>query len=163
MRCRETCRYMSRRHARKSQDADFLQHPKIHGVGTHPAVLTVEKCALEPGVPGRRLEREAENMRRTSIPAGLALCLLVLPTVTHAEPAQLGGTGFTLYEVSERVHMDPSTGEAVRVSPLLGFAELGTPNCRAAVGVTFAQLRLARVVLAADRPGRAAVTSHGND
>src|SRR5438093_4832544 len=56
MRCRETCRYVSRRHARKSQDADFLQHPKIHGVGTHPAVLTVEECALEPGVPGRRLE-----------------------------------------------------------------------------------------------------------
>jgi len=85
-------------------------------------------------------------MRRTSIPAGLALCLLVLPTVTHAEPAQLGGTGFTLYEVSERVHMDPSTGEAVRVSPLLGFAELGTPICPSAVWVTVPKIESCTVI-----------------
>src|SRR5438093_7761548 len=85
-------------------------------------------------------------MRRTSIPAGFALCLLVLPTVTHAEPAQLGGTGFTLYEVSERVHMDPSTGEAVRVSPLLGFAELGTPICPSAVWVTVPKIESCTVI-----------------
>ena len=85
-------------------------------------------------------------MRRTSIPAGLALCLLVLPTVTHAEPALLGGTGFTLYEVSERVHMDPSTGEPVRVSPLLGFAELGTPICPSAVWVTVPKIESCTVI-----------------
>ncbi len=85
-------------------------------------------------------------MRRTSIPAGLALCLLVLPTVTHAEPALLRGTGFTLYEVSERGHTDPSTGEPVRVSPLLGFAELGTPICPSAVLVTVPKLESCTVI-----------------
>src|SRR5207245_5557900 len=65
MRCRETCRYVSRRHARKSQDADFLQHPKIHGVGTHPAVLLAGEYNLDPdGTTRSRGSETSRNGRR---------------------------------------------------------------------------------------------------
>jgi hypothetical protein len=46
----------------------------------------------------------------------------------------LGGTGVTLYEISERVTFDPDSSSpgVIRrnaTAPLQGFAELGTPLC----------------------------------
>jgi hypothetical protein len=75
--------------------------------------------------------------RRRWMDAALAVSLLVLPTASYADdPADsLGGTGVTLYEMSERVTFDPdpsSPGVARRnaTSPLQGFAELGTSTTR---------------------------------
>src|SRR5215467_12390003 len=65
-----------------------------------------------------------------------ALTLLVLPTFTRAGDGDdaTGPTGFTLYEVSERVTFDPDPSAAGVIrrnatSPLQGFAALGTPLC----------------------------------
>jgi hypothetical protein len=74
--------------------------------------------------------------RRRWLDAALAVSLFVLPASSYADdPADsLGGTGVTLYEISERVTFDPdpSSPGVIRrnaTSPLQGFAELGTPLC----------------------------------
>jgi len=71
--------------------------------------------------------------------AGLVVSLLSLPMLSLAgdradKVDSLGGTGVTLYEISERVTFDPdpSTAGVIRrnaTSPLQGFAEVGTPLC----------------------------------
>jgi hypothetical protein len=78
-------------------------------------------------------------LRRTSIFVALALSLLTLPAVTAAESERSDDrsdrTGVKLYEISERVTFDPQSldGKFVvfrnAISPLLGFAPLGTPLC----------------------------------
>jgi len=75
-------------------------------------------------------------MKRVLIFAGLALSLLVLPAASDA------GAGVTLYEISERVTFSPSKLEDSVVifrnatSPLLGFADLGTPLCPSELLIT---------------------------
>ena len=74
--------------------------------------------------------------KRVLIFAGLALSLLVLPGASDA------GAGVTLYEISERVTFSPKKLEDSVVifrnatSPLLGFADLGTPLCPSALLIT---------------------------
>ena len=77
--------------------------------------------------------------KRVGIVAGLVTSLLVLATGVHAgdrneQADSLGGTGVTLYEISERVTFDPDPSSAGVIkrnatSPLQGFAEVGTPLC----------------------------------
>jgi len=79
--------------------------------------------------------------KRFLIFAGLAASLLVLPP---AGDAQTGTPSVTLHEISERVTFHPrGDGDAgafviVRsaISPLLGFAALGTPLCPSSLMVT---------------------------
>ena len=74
--------------------------------------------------------------KRVLIFAGLALSLLALPGASDA------GAGVTLYEISERVTFSPKKLEDSVVifrnatSPLLGFADLGTPLCPSALLIT---------------------------
>jgi hypothetical protein len=64
---------------------------------------------------------------------GFAATVLLLSVAAHAgdRDEATGATGVTLYEVSERVTFDEGEGVVVRnaISPLQGFAELGTPLC----------------------------------
>ena len=75
-------------------------------------------------------------VRRARVVASLALCSLMVTTASYGRDQNdsLGGTGITLYEISERVTFDPdpSAPGVVRrnaSSLLQGFAELGTPLC----------------------------------
>ena len=74
--------------------------------------------------------------KRVLIFAGLALSLLVLPAASDA------GAGVTLYEINERVTFSPKKLEDSVIifrnatSPLLGFADLGTPLCPSALLIT---------------------------
>lgn len=75
-------------------------------------------------------------VRRVRMAASLALCSLMATTASYGENQRdsLGGTGVTLYEISERVTFDPdpSAPGVIRrnaTSPLQGFAELGSPLC----------------------------------
>ena len=74
--------------------------------------------------------------KRVLIFAGLALSLLALPAASDA------GAGVTLYEINERVTFSPKKLEDSVVifrnatSPLLGFADLGTPLCPSALLIT---------------------------
>src|SRR6266481_5800117 len=54
-------------------------------------------------------QRRPEMTRHRWMDAALAVSLLVLPAASYADdPADsLGGTGVTLYEISERVTFDP--------------------------------------------------------
>src|SRR2546426_3732062 len=110
---RETCRRSRERHGSQSQTPDFLQRPKIRGLGTHPASTPRGRYGRRSrmSVNGRSKEREMTN--RVGIFVGLAVWLLVLPAGAYAAPAYAedteaaGGTGTTLYEISERVTFDP--------------------------------------------------------
>jgi len=83
--------------------------------------------------------------KRFLIFAGLAASLLVLPPAGYA---QTGTADVTLHEISERVTFHPKgDGDAgafviVRnaISPLLGFAALGTPLCPSSLMVTVPQM-----------------------
>ncbi len=87
--------------------------------------------------------------------AALAVSLLVLPPASYADdPADsLGGTGVTLYEISERVTFDPdpdpSSPGVIRrnaTSPLQGFAELGTPLCPSALLISVPRIKSCTVI-----------------
>lgn len=85
--------------------------------------------------------------------AALAVLLLVLPAASYADdPADsLGGTGVTLYEISERVTFDPdpSSPGVVRrnaTSPLQGFAELGTPLCPSQLLISVPRIKSCTVI-----------------
>ena len=77
-------------------------------------------------------------VKHLGIVAGLAASL-VFGGASHAgdrdeQADSLGGTDVTLYEISERVTFDPDPSSAGVIrrnatSPLLGFAEVGTPLC----------------------------------
>src|SRR5215471_19458317 len=81
------------------------------------------------------------------------LTLLILSTVTHAGDRDdvTGPTGVTLYEVSERVTFDPdpSVAGVIRrnaISPLQGFAALGTPLCPSKLLVSVPRLDSCTVI-----------------
>ncbi len=85
--------------------------------------------------------------------AALAVSLLVLPAASYADdPADsLGGTGVTLYEISERVTFDPdpSSPGVVRrnaTSPLQGFAELGTPLCPSELLISVPRIKSCTII-----------------
>src|SRR5438094_3186574 len=77
-------------------------------------------------------------VKQLGIVAGLAVSLMLADTSYASDREEqadsLGGTGVTLYEISERVTFDPDPSSAgvIRrnaISPLQGFAEVGTPLC----------------------------------
>ena len=85
--------------------------------------------------------------------AVVVVSLLVLPVASYADDAadSLGGTGVTLYEISERVTFDPdpsSTGVIRRnaTSPLQGFAELGTPLCPSELLISVPRLKSCTII-----------------
>src|SRR5437899_6368261 len=90
------------------------------------------------------------------IVAGLVTSLLVLATGVHAgdretQADSLGGTGVTLYEISERVTFDPdpsSVGVIRRnaTSPLQGFAEVGTPLCPSELLISVPRMKSCTVI-----------------
>ena len=63
---RETCRRSLERRGSAREAPEFLQHPKIHGVGTHPAFIPTGHAAHVSSVPvnARSKERENEEPRR---------------------------------------------------------------------------------------------------
>ena len=85
-------------------------------------------------------------MKRVLIFAGLALSLLGLPAASDA------GAGVTLYEINERVTFSPGNldGSVVifrnATSPLLGFADLGTPLCPSALLITAPRTKRCTVI-----------------
>ncbi len=93
---------------------------------------------------------------RTRIAAALIVSFLVLPAAAFAERRgsseskdSASGTGVTLYEVSERVTFDPDDAGVIRrnaISPLLGFAELGTPLCPTMLQASFPQMKRCAVI-----------------
>src|SRR6266446_6481008 len=133
---------------------DFTWHPKIHRLGTTPApfilgwsVWSRLKCLLE---------QEPDMTNRMWIVAGLAVSLLVLSGTSYGggrdeQADALGGTGVTLYEISERVtfNPDPSAAGVIRrnaTSPLQGFAELGTPLCPSELLITVPRMQSCTVI-----------------
>lgn len=63
----------------------------------------------------------------------------------------LGGTGVTLYEISERVTFDPDPSSAGVIrrnatSPLQGFAEVGTPLCPSSLLISVPRLSSCTVI-----------------
>jgi hypothetical protein len=92
-------------------------------------------------------------MRRRWMDAALAVSLLVLPAASYADDPtdSLGGTGVTLYEISERVTFDPdpSSPGLIRrnaTSPLQGFAELGTPLCPSELLISVPRIKSCTVI-----------------
>jgi len=85
---------------------------------------------------------------------GVAVSLLVFPAAGYAESERQGGTDVRLYEISERVTFDPKSLDGTFVvfrnatSPLLGFAELGTPLCPSALLISFPQMERCTVIAA---------------
>src|SRR5437016_8299374 len=98
---------------------------------------------------------EPGMVKHLGIVAGLAVSL-VLADASHAgdwetQADSLGGTGVTLYEISERVTFDPdpsSVGVIRRnaTSPLLGFAEVGTPLCPSELLISVPRMRSCTVI-----------------
>jgi hypothetical protein len=82
--------------------------------------------------------------------ASLTLALPILSTTSHAADRDeaTGATGVTLYEVSERVTFDEVQGVVLRnaVSPLQGFAALGTPLCPSKLLISAPQMRSCTVI-----------------
>ena len=81
---------------------------------------------------------DPDMVKQLGIVAGLAVSLMLADTSYASDREEqadsLGGTGVTLYEISERVTFDPDPSSAgvIRrnaISPLQGFAEVGTPLC----------------------------------
>ena len=95
-------------------------------------------------------------MKRVRIVAGLAVSLLVLPSASYSgdrddQADSLGGTGVTLYEISERVTFDPDPSSAGVIrrnatSPLQGFAELGTPLCPSELLISVPRMKSCSVI-----------------
>jgi hypothetical protein len=87
------------------------------------------------------------------IVAGLALGSLIAAGTGYAGNGNesLGGTGVTLYEISERVTFDPdpsAPGVILRnaTAPLQGFAELGTPLCPSQLLVSVPRIESCTVI-----------------
>ena len=88
--------------------------------------------------------------------AVLVASLSSLPAVglagDHADKIdKLGGTGVTLYEISERVTFDPDPSSAGVIrrnatSPLQGFAEVGTPLCPSSLLISVPRLASCTVI-----------------
>ena len=80
--------------------------------------------------------------KRVLIFTGLALSLLVPPAASYAQP------GATLYELSERVTLEPENDVIIRraTSPLLGSATIGTPLCPTFLLATFSRLERCTVI-----------------
>ena len=78
---------------------------------------------------------DPDMVKHLGIVAGLAVSLMLAHASYGGEEQadSLGGTGVTLYEISERVTFDPDSSAGVirrnAISPLQGFAEVGTPLC----------------------------------
>ena len=93
---------------------------------------------------------------RTRVVAAFAVGVLALPIGSHANDredpvAAWGGSGVTLYEISERVTFNPDPGHAGVVlrnatSPLQGFAHLGTPLCPSELLISVPQLESCTVI-----------------
>src|SRR3989454_7969791 len=90
---------------------------------------------------------------RVGIFVGLVVWLLVLPAAAYPEDTEAaGGTGTTLYEISERVTFDPMSVDGHFVifrnatSPLLGFAEHGTPLCPSTLLTTVPKLKRCTII-----------------
>src|SRR2546422_10366679 len=105
--------------------------------------------------------RGREMTIRVGIFVGLVVWLLVLPAAAYTEDTEAaGGTGTTLYEISERVTFDPMSVDGHFVifrnatSPLLGFAEHGTPLCPSTLLITVPKLKR-------DRKSTRLNSSHG--
>ena len=66
----------------------------------------------------------------------------------HVDEGQEARPGATLYEVSERVSFDPDNGVVFRdaLSPLLGFAVLGSPLCQLELLVTNRKMESCTVI-----------------
>jgi hypothetical protein len=85
--------------------------------------------------PAKRtfLDEVPQDMKWAFRFVGFAATVLLLSVAAHAgdRDEATGATGVTLYEVSERVTFDDVEGVVVRnaISPLQGFAALGTPLC----------------------------------
>ncbi len=94
--------------------------------------------------------------KRGLIAAGLTLSLLTVPAAGYSERRGSSesreaatGTEVTLYEVSERVTFDPDDAGVIlrnATSPLLGFAELGTPLCPTMLLASFPQMTRCSVI-----------------
>jgi hypothetical protein len=94
--------------------------------------------------------------KRALIAAGLTLSLLAVPAAGYSERRgssesreSTTGTEVTLYEVSERVTFDPDDAGVIlrnATSPLLGFAELGTPLCPTMLLALFPQMKRCSVI-----------------
>ena len=88
--------------------------------------------------------------------AVLVVSLWSLPAVGLAgdradKIESLGGTGITLYEISERVTFDPDPSSAGVIrrnatSPLQGFAEVGSPLCPSNLLISVPQLASCTVI-----------------
>src|SRR2546428_4656206 len=100
---------------------------------------------------GRTTERKMTI--RVGIFVGLVVWLRVLPAAAYTEDTEAaGGTGTTLYEISERVTFDPMSVDGHFVifrnatSPLLGFAEHGTPLCPSTLLITVPKLKRCTII-----------------
>jgi len=93
-------------------------------------------------------------------PVGMFMGLMVsMLLLTHGGYAgdrdeqtdSLGGTGVTLYEISERVTFDPDPSSAGVIrrnatSPLQGFAEVGTPLCPSDLLISLPRMKSCTVI-----------------
>ena len=87
---------------------------------------------------------------------GLMVSMLLLTDGGYAgdrdeQTDSLGGTGVTLYEISERVTFDPDPSSAGVIrrnatSPLQGFAEVGTPLCPADLLISLPRMKSCTVI-----------------
>ncbi len=81
----------------------------------------------------------------------LRFVAVILPVLVLSGTSYAGDTGVTLYEVSERVTFDPDPSAAgvIRrnaVSPLQGFAALGTPLCPSELLVSVPRIERCTVI-----------------
>src|SRR2546425_7627996 len=100
---------------------------------------------------------EPGMVKHFGIVAGLAVSLM-LADASYAgdreeQADSLGGTGVTLYEISERVTFDPdpdpSFAGVIRrnaTSPLQGFAEVGTPLCPSDLLISVPRMKSCTVI-----------------
>ena len=87
---------------------------------------------------------------------GLMVSMLLLTDGGYAgdrdeQTDSLGGTGVTLYEISERVTFDPDPSSAGVIrrnatSPLQGFAEVGTPLCPSDLLISLPRMKSCTVI-----------------
>src|SRR5438128_2810832 len=102
------------------------------------------------------LRRRSEMKKPVGMFMGLVVSMLLLTDRGYAgdrdeQADSLGGTGVTLYEISERVTFDPdpSSPGVVRrnaTSPLQGFAELGTPLCPSELLISVPRIKSCTVI-----------------
>jgi len=113
-------------------------------------------AVLSRVLQGSLFEKERDMTTRVWVFAMLAGWLLAFPASSYADEREdqfeaRGGTGVTLYEISERVTFDPDPshpGVVHRnaISPLQGFAALGTPLCPSELLISVPQIRSCTVI-----------------